>query len=316
VSVDIPLGKWVCVSGVSGSGKTTLVHNVLYQGFNQYAKRAVEDLGACESIRGLEQLDEVCLIDQCPIGRSSRSNPVTYVKAYDPIRKLMASTREARSLGITESAFSFNVQGGRCEACEGTGVTTYDMHFLAEVTLPCEVCNGKRFSPRVLEVKYKGKNIDDILGMTVDDATEFFQEHTTAIRRLAPLREVGLGYLTLGQNTSTISGGEAQRLKLASHLSGSTAAGPRTMMIFDEPTTGLHLADLHVLAGVFRRLVSLGYSLVIIEHNLEIIREADWVIDLGPEAGDEGGLLVAAGPPAHLAGNEASHTGRFLREVM
>ncbi|MGI8908885.1 MAG: excinuclease ABC subunit UvrA [Candidatus Sumerlaeaceae bacterium] len=316
VTVDIPLGKWVCVTGVSGSGKTTLIHNVLYEGFNQYAKRAVEDLGACERIEGLEQLDEICLIDQSAIGRSTRSNPVTYVKAYDPIRKLLASTREARSLGITESAFSFNVQGGRCEACEGTGVTTYDMHFLAEVTLPCEVCGGKRFSPRVLEVKYKGKNVDEILGMTVDDATEFFQEHTTAIRRLAPLREVGLGYLTLGQNTSTLSGGEAQRLKLASHLSGSTSAGPRTLMIFDEPTTGLHLADLYVLAGVFRRLVSLGYSLIVIEHNLEIIRHADWVVDLGPEAGDDGGYLVAACPPAQLAAIDASHTGRFLRELL
>ena len=315
LSVDIPLHRWVCVTGVSGSGKTTLVHSILYQGFNQHRKLAVEDLGRFRSIAGLDALDEMLLVDQSPIGRSLRSNPVTYVKAYDPIRKLMAATREARTLGLGEGSFSFNVKGGRCEACEGTGMTTYDMHFLAEMTLPCEMCGGKRFQPRVLEVPYKGRNIDDILAMTVDDACGFFGDQSTVVRRLAPLREVGLGYLTLGQSTSTLSGGEAQRLKLASHLATGSDLS-RTMMIFDEPTTGLHLADLAVLAGVFRSLVARGCSLVVIEHNLEIIREADWIIDLGPEGGDGGGCLVAEGPPERVARTRDSHTGRFLAELL
>ena len=255
------------------------------------------------------------LVDQSPIGRSLRSNPVTYVKGYDPIRKLMAATREARTLGLGEGSFSFNVKGGRCEACEGTGTTTYDMHFLAEMTLPCEMCGGKRFQQRVLEVPYKGRNIDEILSMTVDDACGFFGDQSTVVRRLAPLREVGLGYLTLGQSTSTLSGGEAQRLKLASHLATGSDLS-RTMMIFDEPTTGLHLADLAVLAGVFRSLVARGCSLVVIEHNLEIIREADWIIDLGPDGGDAGGCLVAEGTPERVARDRHSVTGRFLAELL
>jgi excinuclease ABC subunit A len=277
----------------------------------------VEDLGRFDSIDGLKQLDDIILVDQSAIGRSVRSNPVTYVKAYDPIRKLMANTREARREGITESWFSFNVPGGRCEACEGSGVTTYDMHFLAEVTLPCETCGGKRFGPRVLEITWQGKNIDDILNLTVDDATSFFAEDRAVIRKLAPLRDVGLGYLTLGQSTATLSGGEAQRLKLAAHLAnGSTALASRTMMIFDEPTTGLHLADLAVLSEVFRKLIEKGYSLVVIEHNLDIIRQADWIIDLGPEAGDGGGQLVSCGPPAAVSQVTESHTGRFLAEIL
>jgi excinuclease ABC subunit A len=311
ITVDIPLCRWVCVTGVSGSGKTTLVHNIIYQGFNAHAGRPTEDLGRCDRIEGFEHLDEVLLIDQSPIGRSVRSNPVTYVKAYDPIRKLFASTREARRLGLTEGSFSFNVPGGRCEACEGTGVVTYDMHFLPEMTLPCETCEGRRFQARVLEVTFNGRNIDEVLGMTVDDAAAFFAAHPAIGRRLEPLREVGLGYLTLGQSTATLSGGEAQRLKLASHLS-TDADGSRTLMIFDEPTTGLHLADLEVLAGVFRRLVARGYSLIIIEHNLEIIRQADWIVDLGPEGGDDGGFVVAVGPPETIAAEPRSHTGRFL----
>lgn len=317
LTVDIPLQQWVCITGVSGSGKSTLVHNILYQGFNAHAHRPVEDLGRFDSIDGLKQLDDIILVDQSPIGRSIRSNPVTYVKAYDPIRKLFAATREARREGITESWFSFNVPGGRCEACEGSGVTTYDMHFLAEVTLPCEICGGKRFGQRVLDITWNGKNVDDVLALTVDDATEFFADEKAVIKKLAPLRDVGLGYLTLGQNTATLSGGEAQRLKLASHLSnGTTALASRTMMIFDEPTTGLHLSDLDVLSRVFRHLVEKGFSLVVIEHNLDIIRQADWIIDLGPEAGDEGGQLVACGPPAVVSQVTESHTGRFLAEIL
>lgn len=312
-SVDaiIPLHKWVCVTGVSGSGKSTLIHNVLYQGFNQFRHLPSEDVGAFKRLDGLEQLDEIVLIDQSPLGRSIRSNPVTYVKAYDVIRKLFASTRESRALGLTDGSFSFNVVGGRCERCEGTGVVTYDMHFLAEMTLPCDVCDGRRFQPRVLEIRYRDKNVHDVLSMTIDDATEFFSGERTLVRRLQPLRDVGLGYLTLGQNTATLSGGEAQRLKLASYLT-STADGSRTMMVFDEPTTGLHLADLDVLCGVFRQLVERNFSLVIIEHNIEIIRRADWIVDLGPEGGDEGGELVVQGPVAVVAACERSHTGRFL----
>ncbi len=315
VTVRVPLHRWVCVAGVSGSGKTTLVHRVLHNRYRQHRRESVEDVGHCERIDGFDALDEILLIDQSPIGRSLRSNPVTYVKAYDPIRKLLAETREARTLGLAEGSFSFNVKGGRCEECEGTGVTTYDMHFLAEMTLPCESCDGKRFQDRVLEVRHKGRNVHDILGMTVDDACDFFGDLSVIARRLRPLREVGLGYLTLGQNTSTLSGGEAQRLKLASFLGTGTDLS-RTMMIFDEPTTGLHLADLSVLAGVFRNLVARGCSLVVIEHNLEILREADWIIELGPEGGDEGGFLVAEGPPASIAATKGSHTGRFLAEIL
>jgi excinuclease ABC subunit A len=315
ITVEIPLHRWVCVSGVSGSGKSTLVHAVLYKAFLKHTKQPVEDAGKCDGVDGFERLHEIALIDQSPIGRSVRSNPVTYVKAYDTIRKLFASTREARAAGFMEGSFSFNVKGGRCETCEGTGVVTYDMHFLAEMTLPCEICDGKRFQPRVLDIRHRGKTIDDVLGMTIDDACAFFAGEPAVTRRLAPLREVGLGYLTLGQNTSTLSGGEAQRLKLASYLN-TKSDGSGTMMIFDEPTTGLHLADLDVLSGVFRRLVARGYSLVVIEHNLEIVRRADWIIDLGPEGGDGGGHVVASGTPAQIAGNAHSHTGQFLKELV
>ncbi|MCX7963785.1 MAG: excinuclease ABC subunit UvrA [Candidatus Sumerlaea chitinivorans] len=315
LTVEIPLGKWVCVTGVSGSGKSTLVHQVLYRNWLRYKKEPVDEVGRCERIEGFEHLDEIILIDQTPIGRSVRSNPVTYVKAYDPIRKLFAQTREARTAGLRESAFSFNVAGGRCETCEGTGVVTYDMHFLAEVTLPCEICGGKRFMPRVLEVRWRGKNIAEVLDLTVDDAVEFFAEFPAITRKLEPLRRVGLGYLTLGQSTATLSGGEAQRLKLAAYLDVAKS-GERTLMIFDEPTTGLHLADLDVLARVFRQLVERGYSLLIIEHNLEMIRQADWIIDLGPEGGDAGGFLVAQGPPEAIASEPHSHTGHYLRPIL
>lgn len=315
IDVRIPLGRWVCITGVSGSGKSTLVHNILYQGFNQHKHLPSEDVGSFKKIDGLEHLDEIILIDQAPIGRSVRSNPVTYVKAYDAIRKLFASTREARALGLTEGNFSFNVAGGRCERCEGTGVVTYDMHFLAEMTLPCDVCDGRRFQPRVLEVHFHGKSIHDVLSMTIDDATHFFSGTPAIGRKLWPLRAVGLRYLTLGQNTSSLSGGEAQRLKLASHLT-SGADGTGKLMIFDEPTTGLHLADLDVLSEAFRQLVERNYSLVIVEHNLEIIRQADWIIDLGPEGGNDGGYLLVEGTPEQVTDCKSSHTGRFLRALL
>jgi len=315
IDVAIPLSQFVCVTGVSGSGKSTLVHDVLYKNWLRYRREPVEDVGKCKAIDGFELLEEVVLIDQSPIGRSIRSNPVTYVKAYDLIRKLFASTREAKAAGLTGSSFSFNVPGGRCERCEGTGVVTYDMHFLSDITLPCEICDGRRFQPHVLQVHWRGRNIAQVLEMTVDEASDFFAEFPAITRRLQPLRDVGLGYLRLGQSTATLSGGEAQRLKLAAYLDVD-ADGQGTMMIFDEPTTGLHLADLDVLLRVFRRLVARGYSLVVIEHNLELVRWADWIIDLGPEGGDEGGFVVAAGPPAEVARVTASHTGRFLREYV
>ncbi|MGB9690868.1 MAG: excinuclease ABC subunit UvrA [Candidatus Sumerlaeaceae bacterium] len=315
IDVEIPLGRLVCVTGVSGSGKSTLVHDVLYKNWLRHRKEPVEEVGRCRAIEGFDQLRDIVLIDQSPIGRSIRSNPVTYVKAYDGIRKLFASTREAKAAGLTGSAFSFNVPGGRCERCEGTGVVTYDMHFLSDVTLPCEICDGRRFQKHVLGVKWRGRNVAEILDMTVDDAIEFFADFPAITRRLQPLRDVGLGYLCLGQSTATLSGGEAQRLKLAAYLDVESC-GHRTMMIFDEPTTGLHLADLDVLLQVFRRLVRRGYSLVVIEHNLELVRWADWVIDLGPEGGDDGGFVVATGTPEQVSQVEASHTGRFLHELL
>ena len=315
IDVEIPLQKFVCVTGVSGSGKSTLVHDVLYKNWLRYKKQPVEDVGKCGSIEGLEHLDDIVLIDQTPIGRSIRSNPVTYVKAYDGIRKLFSSTREARVAGLPSSAFSFNVPGGRCERCEGTGVVTYDMHFLSDITLPCDICDGKRFQKHVLSVRWRGKNIAEILDMTVDDALEFFREYPAITRRLQPLHDVGLGYLCLGQSTATLSGGEAQRLKLASYLD-VVSDGSRTMIIFDEPTTGLHLADLKVLLQVFWRLVQRGYTLVVIEHNLEVIAQSDYIIDLGPEGGEYGGFVVATGTPEVVAKTEKSHTGKFLRKLL
>jgi excinuclease ABC subunit A len=315
IDVEIPLGRLVCVTGVSGSGKSTLVHDVLYKQWLLHRKERVEDVGRCRAIEGFEELDSMVLIDQSPIGRSIRSNPVTYVKAYDGIRKLLASTREAKTAGLSGSAFSFNVPGGRCERCEGTGVVTYDMHFLSDVTLPCEICEGRRFQKHVLGVTWRGRNIAEILEMTVDDAIGFFSDFPAITRRLQPLHDVGLGYLRLGQSTATLSGGEAQRLKLAAYLDVASS-GRRTMMIFDEPTTGLHLADIDVLLSVLRRLVGRGYSLIVIEHNLELVRWADWIIDLGPDGGEDGGYVVARGTPAQVAASAASHTGRFLRELL
>lgn len=316
ISVDIPLNKMVVVTGVSGSGKTTLVHQVLYQGYLKFRNLPTEEMGEFDSIEGLDSINEFTVVDQASLSRSTRSNPVTYVKAYDPIRRLFAATRIAKSLRLTEGSFSFNIAGGRCEACKGTGVQTYDMHFLPEMTLPCEECGGKRFGPRVLEVQYKGKSIADVLDMTVDESVEFFSDNPIIVRRLRPLHDVGLGYLSLGQNTSTLSGGEAQRLKLASHLV-EHGTGQGTLLVFDEPTTGLHLADLENLIGVFRRLVERGYSLIIIEHNLDVIRSADWIIDLGPEGGEDGGMVVAEGTPSRIAElADYSHTGQFLAEIL
>ena len=254
------------------------------------------------------------LVDQAPIGRTPRSNPVTYLKAFDPIRELFAATKDARSRGLTASHFSFNVPGGRCEACEGEGEVKVEMQFLADVFVPCEHCEGKRFKPQVLEVKYRGRDIDQVLDMTVREALTFFSSSPKVLRRLQVLDEIGLGYLRLGQPATTLSGGEAQRIKIAAHLSSHT--GDRVLYILDEPTTGLHFDDIAKLLAAFRKLLQAGHSLLVIEHNLDVIKTADWIIDLGPEGGEEGGQLVAAGTPEQIVKVEASHTGRYLRDVL
>ena len=313
LSVRIPLGVLCAVTGVSGSGKTTLVHNVLYGQFKQHRGESVDDVGPCDAIAGHDDLGDVILVDQSPIGQSTRSNPVTYVKAYGPIRELLAETPKARIAGISSADFSFNVPGGRCETCKGVGTVTYDMYFMADVTVVCQECGGKRFKRKVLDVRWNGRNIDDILDMTVQDALRHFAEHAPIVERLQPLVDVGLGYIRLGQNTASLSGGEAQRLKLAAYLS-APRRDDHFLFIFDEPTTGLHMADVQVLLRTFHRLVHAGHSLLVIEHNLDFVSQADWILDLGPEGGAAGGELVAEGPPDKIAECERSYTGRFLRE--
>ncbi|MBM4017006.1 MAG: excinuclease ABC subunit A [Planctomycetes bacterium] len=313
LTVRLPLGLLCCVTGVSGSGKTTLVHSVLYGQFKHRRGEAVEQVGACEDIDGLDAVDDIILVDQSPIGLSTRSNSVTYTKAYAAIRNILAETPKARVAGITAADFSFNVPGGRCEVCKGVGTVTYDMYFMADVTVVCQECGGKRFKKKVLDVRCSGKNIADILDMTVDDAMAHFAEHEAITEHLRPLADVGLGYLRLGQSTASLSGGEAQRLKLASYLA-APRKGEHWLFIFDEPTTGLHMADVQVLLRTFHRLVHAGHSLLVIEHNLDFISQADWIIDLGPEGGEAGGELVAAGPPEKIAASDRSHTGRFLRQ--
>ena len=314
VDVTVPLGVLTVVTGVSGSGKSTLVHDVLYAGI----KRAKGDwdrrVGKCDRIEGIEHLTDCLLVDQTPIGRTPRSNPVTYLKAFDAIRDLFAQTKDAKTRGLTPSHFSFNVPGGRCEACEGEGQVRVEMQFLADVFVPCDECHGKRFRPQVLEVRYKNRNIDDVLDLTVREAIAFFSGSPKVLRRLQVLDEVGLGYLRLGQPATTLSGGEAQRIKIAAHL--STETGERMLYILDEPTTGLHFDDIAKLLAAFRRLLQAGHSLLVIEHNLDVIKCADWLIDLGPEGGDGGGRVVAVGTPEELATVEASHTGRHLAEVL
>ncbi|MEO5894938.1 MAG: excinuclease ABC subunit UvrA [Vicinamibacterales bacterium] len=314
VDVDIPLGVLTCVTGVSGSGKSTLVHDVIYAAL----KRAKGDwdrrIGAHRRLEGAEFVTDVILVDQNPIGRTPRSNPVTYLKAFDPIRELLAATKDARARGLTASHFSFNVPGGRCEACEGEGVVKVEMQFLADVFVPCDQCEAKRFKPQVLEVKYRGKSVDQVLEMTVREALTFFSSSPKVLRRLQVLDEIGLGYLRLGQPATTLSGGEAQRIKIAAHLSSHT--GDRVLYILDEPTTGLHFDDIAKLLAAFRKLLQAGHSLLVIEHNLDVIKTADWLIDLGPEGGEEGGRLIATGTPEQLAQAEGSHTGRYLREVL
>ena len=314
IDIEIPLNTLTCVTGVSGSGKSTLVHDVLYAA----VKRAKGDwdrrVGAFRELQGLEYITDAVLVDQAPIGRTPRSNPVTYLKAFDPIRELLASTRDARSRGLTASHFSFNVPGGRCEACQGEGEVRVEMQFLADVFVPCDQCDGKRFKLQVLEARYRGKNVHQVLEMTVREALAFFGTSPKVLRRLQVLDEIGLGYLRLGQPATTLSGGEAQRIKIAAHL--TSFGGERLLYVLDEPTTGLHFDDIVKLLAAFRKLVEAGHTLVVIEHNLDVVKTADYIIDLGPEGGEEGGRVVVAGIPEKVAQVKESHTGRVLRQVL
>jgi len=314
IDIDIPLGLFTCVTGVSGSGKSTLVHDVLYAA----VKRAKGDwdrgVGKHHRVDGAEFISDAVLVDQQPIGRTPRSNPVTYLKAFDPIREIFAMTKDARARGLTASHFSFNVPGGRCEACEGEGVVRVEMQFLADVFVPCEQCDGKRFRPQILEVKYKNRNIDQVLDLTVRESLAFFAGSPKVVRRLQVLDEVGLGYVRLGQPATTLSGGEAQRIKIASHL--GIQRGDRMLYVLDEPTTGLHFDDIVKLLASFKKLLAAGHSLLVIEHNLDVLKTADWIIDLGPEGGVEGGELVAAGTPEQVAKVARSYTGQHLQRVL
>ena len=316
VDVTIPLGKLVAVTGVSGSGKSTLIRNCLYNRYQRDARGVSGlDVGKVDAIEGAEQIYDMQLVDQSPIGRSTRSNPATYVKAWDEIRKLLAETTAAKLNGVTAGMFSFNTAGGRCDTCEGAGTVTIDMQFLADVEVICDKCGGKRFGDQVLKVTYKGKNVDAILKMTVDEAMRFFVDKRAILRKLDALRSVGLGYLRLGQSTESLSGGEAQRLKLASFLGENSRSEARRLFLFDEPTTGLHHSDVHQLIKTFRDLIERGNTVLVIEHNVQLIEAADWVIDLGPEGGDQGGRVVAVGTPAEIAADPTSITGRYLKPV-
>jgi excinuclease ABC subunit A len=314
VDVEIPLGKFVAVTGVSGSGKSTLITDILYRKLSQHFFRAREQPGEHDTIEGLENLDKVIDIDQSPIGRTPRSNPATYTNAFTVIRELFAQVPEARLRGYTAGRFSFNVKGGRCEACKGEGIVKIEMNFLPDVYVPCEVCQGKRYNREALEIHYKGKNISDVLDMTVEEAMHFFSNIPSVQNKMKTLNDVGLGYMKLGQPATTLSGGEAQRVKLATEL--SRRATGRTMYILDEPTTGLHFADVDRLLSVLQRLVDAGNTIVVIEHNLDVIKSADWLIDLGPEGGDRGGQIIAQGTPEEVAQNERSYTGHFLKRLL
>ena len=303
-----------CVTGVSGSGKSSLVNQILYKRLARDLNRARTIPGKHKRIEGLEQVDKVINIDQSPIGRTPRSNPATYTGVFDLIRDLFAGTPDAKARGYKKGRFSFNVKGGRCEACAGDGILKIEMHFLPDVYVPCEVCGGKRYNRETLEVRYKGKNIYDVLNMTVEEAVDFFENVQSIRRKMETLRDVGLSYIRLGQPSTELSGGEAQRIKLATELSKRSTG--KTVYILDEPTTGLHFADVHKLTEILRRLSGDGNTVIVIEHNLDVIKTADYIIDIGPEGGDRGGTVVASGTPEEVAKNPDSYTGKYIASIL
>ena len=314
IDVSFPLGVMTCVTGVSGSGKSSLVNEILYKALAKKLNRARTIPGKFNKIEGVEQLDKIIAIDQSPIGRTPRSNPATYTGVFDLIRDLFASTPDAKAKGYSKGRFSFNVKGGRCEACSGDGIIKIEMHFLPDVYVPCEVCKGARYNRETLEVKYKEKTISDVLNMTVEEAVVFFANQPKIARKLQTLLDVGLGYVTLGQSATTLSGGEAQRVKLANELARRSTG--KTVYILDEPTTGLHIADVHRLIEVLQKLVDAGNTVIVIEHNLDLIKCADHIIDLGPEGGSAGGEIVAEGTPEQVAEVPCSFTGQYLKPLL
>ena len=314
IDVEIPLGIFTCVTGVSGSGKSSLVNQILYKRLAKELNRAKTKPGLHKDIEGFDQLDKIIAIDQSPIGRTPRSNPATYTGVFDQIRDLFAMTKDAKAKGYNKGRFSFNKKGGRCEACAGDGIIKIEMHFLPDVYVPCEVCHGKRYNRETLEVKYKGKSIYDVLNMTVEEACDFFSNIPSISRKMETLRDVGLGYIRLGQPSTELSGGEAQRIKLAAELSKRSTG--KTIYILDEPTTGLHFADVHKLVDILARLTEGGNTVIVIEHNLEVIKTADYIIDMGPEGGSGGGTVVAAGTPEEICEVEESYTGQYLKGIL
>ncbi|MBR5766275.1 MAG: excinuclease ABC subunit UvrA, partial [Lachnospiraceae bacterium] len=314
IDVEIPLGVFTCVTGVSGSGKSSLVNEIVYKALAKKLNRAKTIPGKHKGIEGTDKLDKVIDIDQSPIGRTPRSNPATYTGVFDQIRDLFAGTQDAKERGYSKGRFSFNVKGGRCEACAGDGIIKIEMHFLPDVYVPCEVCGGKRYNRETLEVRYKGKNIYDVLDMTVEEAMTYFENIPSIRKKIETMYDVGLSYIKLGQPSTTLSGGEAQRIKLATELSKKSTG--KTIYILDEPTTGLHFADVHKLVDILHKLAEAGNTVVVIEHNLDVIKTADYIIDMGPEGGDGGGTVVATGTPEEIAKHPTSYTGVFVKREL
>jgi excinuclease ABC subunit A len=314
IDVSIPLGKLVCITGVSGSGKSSLLHETLYPALSKHFYRSNAQALEYKSIEGIKHIDKLIEVNQSPIGRTPRSNPATYTGIFTEIRKLFVSLPESKIRGYKQGRFSFNVKGGRCETCQGGGMKVIEMNFLPDVYIKCETCNGKRYNRETLEVRYKGKSIADILDMTINQATDFFKNIPKIYHKVKILREVGLGYISLGQSSTTLSGGESQRIKIATELMKKDTG--KTLYILDEPTTGLHFEDIRVLLKVLNKLTDKGNTLIVVEHNLDIIKSADWIIDLGPEGGENGGYVVAQGTPESIAKNNISYTGQYLKEEL